>query len=73
MSYRWRRWSPESVMRQYSRYYDEHEHERPVEYINMMWPIMREQYKRSTARLQANGNGSGPKKKDGPDLEHHHA
>ncbi len=58
----------ESVMRQYSRYYDEHEHERPVEYINMMWPIMREQYKRSTEKLQANGNGNGSKKKDGPDL-----
>jgi len=59
----------ESIMRQYSRYYDEHEHERPVEYINMMWPIMREQYKRSTAKLQENGNGSGPKKKkDGPDM-----
>lgn len=40
----------ESIMRQYSRYYDEHEHERPVEYINMMWPIMREQYKRRTEK-----------------------
>src|SRR5574344_2832343 len=57
----------ESIMRQYSRYYDEHEHERPVEYINMMWPIMREQYKRRTEKLQLNGNGSGPQKKEGPD------
>jgi acyl-CoA dehydrogenase len=58
----------ESIMRQYSRYYDEHEHERPVEYINMMWPIMREQYKRRTEKLQVNGNGSSPAKKEGPDF-----
>jgi acyl-CoA dehydrogenase len=59
----------ESIMRQYSRYYDEHEHERPVEYINMMWPIMREQYKRRAEKLQINGNGNGssPRKKEGPD------
>ena len=60
----------ESVMRQYSRYYDEHEHERPMEYINMMWPLMRQQYKRQTEKLQANGNGSAPKKKrTGPDYK----
>ncbi|MCA9872793.1 MAG: hypothetical protein KC441_04045, partial [Anaerolineales bacterium] len=57
----------ESVMRQYSRYYDEHEHERPSEYINMMWPVMREQHRRRTEKLQQNGNGSGPKR-EGPDF-----
>jgi acyl-CoA dehydrogenase len=62
----------EQVMRQYSRHYDEHEHERPVEYINMMWPIMREQYKRRTEKLQqqvnGNGNGGQPKERTGPDF-----
>lgn len=61
----------EQVMRAYSRHYDEHEHERPVEYINMMWPIMREQYKRRTEKLQQqmNGNGSSqPKERTGPDF-----
>jgi acyl-CoA dehydrogenase len=36
----------EQVMRSKSRYYDEHEHERPWEYINIMWPVLREQNKR---------------------------
>ena len=30
----------EQVMRDKSRYYDEHEHERPIEYINIMWPVL---------------------------------
>jgi hypothetical protein len=34
------------VMRPNSRKYDEHEHERPVEYINIMWQVLREQNKR---------------------------
>lgn len=53
----------EQVMRAKSRYYDEHEHERPAEYINMIWPFMREQYRRTVAKLEANGNApnqSGP-------------
>ena len=59
----------ESVMRQYSRYYDEHEHERPSEYINMMWPVMREQHRRRTEKLQQNGNGNGSTpKREGPDF-----
>jgi acyl-CoA dehydrogenase len=45
----------EQVMRAKSRYYDEHEHERPWEYINIMWPIMREQNKRQFER-QGNGH-----------------
>lgn len=61
----------EQVMRAYSRHYDEHEHERPLEYINMMWPIMREQYKRRMEKLQqqvnGNGNGSHAKERTGPD------
>lgn len=50
----------EQVMRAKSRYYDEHEHERPAEYINMMWPFMREQHRRAVAKLEANGNAPKP-------------
>jgi acyl-CoA dehydrogenase len=47
----------EQVMRAKSRYYDEHEHERPVEYISLMWPVMREQNKR---QLEKSTNGKKP-------------
>jgi len=50
----------EQVMRAKSRYYDEHEHERPVEYINLMWPVMREQNKR---QLEKSANGKKPARK----------
>lgn len=33
------------VMRPWSRYYDEHEHERPQEFIATIWPLVREEYK----------------------------
>ncbi|MEM7347927.1 MAG: acyl-CoA dehydrogenase family protein, partial [Chloroflexota bacterium] len=42
----------EQVMRKHSRYYDEHEHERPVEYINVMWPVMKDRYKRQLAQME---------------------
>ncbi len=51
----------EQVMRPKSRYYDEHEHERPVEYIEMMWGFLREQNKRRIDRMlhsENGGNGS---------------
>jgi len=38
------------VMRAKSRYYDEHEHERPWEYINLMWPVMKERAKKQLER-----------------------
>lgn len=41
----------EQVMRSKSRYFDEHEHERPWDYINMMWQILREQNKRQFQRM----------------------
>lgn len=46
----------EQVMRPHSRYYDEHEHERPAEYINMMWPVTREQNKRRYEDVASNGD-----------------
>ncbi len=48
------------VMRPKARYYDEHEHERPVEFINMMWPVIREQNKKQIERLH-NGDGAAPR------------
>jgi len=50
----------EQVIRKYSRYYDEHEHERPWEYINFIWPFLRTMeaanLKRSLKQAH-NGNG----------------
>jgi acyl-CoA dehydrogenase len=45
----------QQVMRAKSRYYDEHEHERPWEYINIMWPILREQNKNRLGHLMNGG------------------
>jgi acyl-CoA dehydrogenase len=54
------------VMRPNSRKYDEREHERPVEYINIMWQVLREQNKRHYERAaQAEGNGARPQR-EGP-------
>ncbi len=52
------------VMRPKSRYLDEHEHERPSDFINIMWPVIKENYKKQLASVQ-NGNGSQPKR-EGP-------
>jgi acyl-CoA dehydrogenase len=54
----------EQVMRPHSRYYDEHEHERPWEYINVMWPVMQEQQKKSLAKA---ANGRKPDR-EGPGI-----
>ncbi|MEW5986236.1 MAG: acyl-CoA dehydrogenase family protein [Chloroflexota bacterium] len=54
----------EQVMRPKSRYYDEYEHERPWEYINVMWPVLRDQNKRRFERQAS--NGSRPQR-EGPD------
>jgi acyl-CoA dehydrogenase len=57
----------EQVMRPESRYLDEHEHTRPVKYVNMMWPQMKQMEKanlemalRRAHKQSANGaNGHG--------------
>ncbi|MEM7332115.1 MAG: acyl-CoA dehydrogenase family protein [Chloroflexota bacterium] len=55
------------VMRPKSRYLDEHEHERPDDFINMMWPVVREQNKATLDRAIARANGEGGTKvKTGP-------
>src|SRR5262245_14495945 len=50
----------EQVMRPVARYYDEHEGERPWDYINMIWPSIRSQGGRSFS-VQSSNNGE-PKK-----------
>ncbi|MCP4166973.1 MAG: acyl-CoA dehydrogenase [Chloroflexi bacterium] len=55
----------EQVMRSISRHYDEQEHERPWEYINVIWPFI-QQIEKSDLRHSISKNGetaSGPKKK----------
>lgn len=47
------------VMREKSRYYDEHEHERPSEFIQMMWPAVKEMNRRQIEALLAHVNGNG--------------
>ena len=43
------------VMRPKSRYYDEHEHELPQEYVSVMWPVIKQENKDSLERLRRNG------------------
>jgi len=50
------------VMRPHSRYYDEHEHERPQEFIEMIWPVMKQQNKAQLDKLKDNGSAT---KKEG--------
>lgn len=47
----------EQVMRPVSRYYDEHEGERPWDYINMVWQTVREQAVRAMAPPKADAPG----------------
>lgn len=62
----------EQVMRPKARHLDEHEHERPKEFIQMMWPVMSDMQKANLkrARRQAEaaetGEGAKEKKKKGP-------
>jgi acyl-CoA dehydrogenase len=56
----------ENVMRPISREMDEHEHERPWPFINMMWPIMRDMQARQLEKL-ASDDGDKPKR-EGPGI-----
>src|SRR5689334_23870558 len=54
----------EQVMRPVARYYDEHEGERPWDYINMIWPTMRSQGGRTLAvPKDSEQDGEGGEKK----------
>jgi acyl-CoA dehydrogenase len=60
------------VMRPAARHLDEHEHERPGEYIKMMWPVMADMQKsslereRRKAEAKAAGEEAKPAEKKGP-------
>lgn len=50
----------ENVMRPESRTLDDNEHSRPVNFVHMMWPQMREMERANLeASLRRNGNGNG--------------
>ncbi|MBX3080504.1 MAG: acyl-CoA dehydrogenase family protein [Anaerolineae bacterium] len=53
----------DGMMRPTSRYFDEHEHERPRDYMNFMWPILRDQQ----ARAQQKTASDAPKR-EGPGI-----
>ena len=58
------------AMRPYSRELDEHEHERPIAFIQMTWPFTQEMVKRGLKGLQPSTNGSSNghgKKRKGAD------
>ncbi|MBI5666429.1 MAG: acyl-CoA dehydrogenase family protein [Chloroflexi bacterium] len=53
----------QTYMRPYSRQLDENEHERPKEFVEAMWPILRDQQKATLDKLTRPANGDGEKKK----------
>jgi acyl-CoA dehydrogenase len=55
----------EGVMRPLSRDMDEHEHERPWPFINMMWPVLREQQAKSLEKIKS---GTDKPKREGPGI-----
>lgn len=54
----------EGVMRPFSRDLDENEHKRPANFVQMMWPVLRDQQKASLDRLKkkAEAGDDAPKK-----------
>ncbi|RME83622.1 MAG: acyl-CoA dehydrogenase, partial [Caldilineae bacterium] len=59
----------EQVMRRISRYYDEHEHERPWEYINVIWPFVQQLEKADLQRSLERNSGNGKDKEAAPARE----
>ncbi len=57
-------WAAKDVIRPISRKYDEQEHERPVEYINMIWPVLRDQAKAQADKQQAREQNGAVKQKE---------
>lgn len=55
----------QTYMRPYARQLDENEHERPKEFAEAIWPILRDQQKATLDKLTrpSNGGGDGDKKK----------
>ncbi len=57
----------EGVMRPISREMDEHEHERPWQFISVMWPVLRDQQARALDKLKNEDGGDKPKR-EGPGI-----
>lgn len=55
-------WIAENTMRPYSRQYDEAEHTRPKEFIEQMWPLLKEQQKASLRKLTETPDPDKPKR-----------
>jgi acyl-CoA dehydrogenase len=51
------KWLAESAMRPFSRQLDEDEHERPKEFVQQIWPILKEQQRTSLQKLSEESNG----------------
>ena len=56
----------ENAMRPSSRWLDDNEHERPIDYINVMWPLVKKQYGEKIAQLKS---GETPKQIEGADWD----
>ncbi len=56
------------VMRPESRRLDENEHERPWAFVNMMWPVLRDQQARALDKLAARARGEGGPRREGPGI-----
>ena len=55
------------IMRPEARTLDEHEHTRPETFINMTWPVMKEQQKRQLDKAAAAASGAAPQR-SGPGI-----
>ncbi len=53
------------VMRPYARYYDEHEHEIPWEYVNRIWPLIKMEWAQRVTRAERELAGEKREKKEG--------
>lgn len=57
----------QTAMRPYSRELDEDEHTVPSEFVNMIWPVLRDQQAYALKKmLEKDGNGGSSKEKRGP-------
>src|SRR3989304_5655070 len=56
------------VMRPAAHDLDENEHTRPTDFVKMMWPVMRDQQKRTLDKLAAQQRGDEAPKREGPGI-----
>lgn len=57
----------QTAMRPHSRDLDENEHAKPTEFVNMIWPVLRDQQAHSLKKmLEKDQNGGSSKEKRGP-------